>query len=298
MSKLNGKPPSHLTITLADRLKNRGRDYTRLLRCPIDNEELTLDVEGNHLICAAGHHYFDREGILFLLDEAQQAIFDKQAEEAFAAHQAEGRHIPEEAGFKRLPQTGLEGYPMGYWDLRAHATAEMWRFLEALRIEAKKLPIGDMGTAVDFTDGMGWLGYGLDVSGYATVIVGHDTTQFGLSVYEYGRYPRVQAAIENPPLTEKSFDLVLYTYSLPQVSDIAQTIKNGVKLLKPKGHVLVFLDDDQSDLQNVVENAMENAGLVVKQQRVGAMGGRIKKITTNLRGGPGVPPILIGQLPG
>ena len=293
MSRLNGKI-SHLQISLADRLKNRGRDYTRLLVCPVDHEPLTL--VDNHLECQDGHHHFDRDGILFLLDEAQQAQFDKQAEQSFADKKAHGWQVPEEDGFKRLPQTPLNGFPMGYWDLRAHATAEMWRFLEDLRREAERPPVGDMGTAVEFTDALGWLGYGLDVSGYATVIVGQDTTQLGLSAYEYGRYPRVQASIQNPPLTAGMFDLVLYTYSLNQVEDIEQTITNGAKLLKPYGHVLVFLDDDQANLSKTVEAALDKVGLEVKHQRVGTMGGRIKKLTTNLRGGPGVPPILIGQL--
>lgn len=292
MSRLNGK--SHLEITLAERLKNRGRDYTRLMLCPIDNEPLSL-VE-NHLECAAGHHHFDRNGILFLLDEAQQAQFDAQAEQAYQERLKDGWQIPEEDGFKRLPQTPLEGFPEGYWDLRMHATAEMWRFLEDLRRDAERLPVGDQGTAVELTDGMGWLGYGLDVSGYATVIVGQDTTKLGLAAYEYGRYPRVQASIQNPPLTPQAFDLVLYTYSLTQVDDIDATIANGVQLLKPHGHILTLLDDAQLELADQVHTAFEKAGLTVTQQRVGAMGGRIKKLTTNLRGGPGVPPIIIGQL--
>ena len=292
MSRLNGKP--HLQISLAERLKNRGRDYTRLLVCPIDHEPLNL--VDNHLVCAADHHHFDRDGILFLLNEAEQSALDARSEQDFANKRAQGWAIPAEDGFKRLPQTPIDGYPMGYWGLRAHATAEMWRFLEDLRREAERPPVGDMGTAVEFTDGMGWLGYGLDVSGYATVIVGQDTTKLGLSAYEYGRYPRLQTSIQNPPLTASAFDLVLYTYSLPQVENIAQTIANGAKLLKPYGHILVFLDDDQASLNDEATAALQKAGLEVKQQRVGAMGGRVKKLTTNLRGGPSVPPILIGQL--
>ncbi|MCI0712857.1 MAG: class I SAM-dependent methyltransferase [Chloroflexi bacterium] len=282
----NGRYPS-----LAERLKNRGRDYTKLLRCPIDHKP--VHVEGETLICENGHHSYSREGIIFLLSDEQRDGWDSFFSERTSELREKGWEVPDEGQFKALPTEAIETWDAAYWILREYATAEMWRFLEDLRREREMLPIGDMGMAVEFTGEMGWLGYGLDVSGYATVIVGQDTGPYGLGAYNYGRYPRVQASITTPPLTRSAFDLVLYTYCLDLVDDLEATFKSAGNLLKSDGHLLVFSDSDEQ--VDVALDTLKKSGFDARKRRVGGKGSKLNKLATTLRGGPGVPPLIIAR---
>lgn len=282
----NGQYPS-----LAERLKNRGRDYTKLLRCPIDHKP--VHVEGETLVCENGHHSYSREGIIFLLPDEQREQWDAAFEKKASELREKGWEVPDEGQFKALPSEALESWAADYWSIREYATAEMWRFLEDLRREREMLPIGDMGTAVEFTGEMGWLGYGLDVSGYATVIAGQDAGPYGLGAYNYGRYPRVQASITTPPLAENAFDLVLYTYCLDLIDDWEVAFKNARDLLKSDGHLLVFSDSDET--VNVALDSLKNAGFNAHKQRVGGKGSKLNKMATTLRGGPGAPPLIIAR---
>jgi hypothetical protein len=285
--------PTPRFISLTERLKNRGRDYSKLMLCPHDNT--ALHIEGEQLVCQDGHHYYSRNGIIYLLSDELRQSFDAQAEITMTQRQAEGWPILAEDEFKRLPQTTPSGYPPSYWDKRAFATAELWRFLEDVRREAELPPIGHMGYAVEFTGDMGWLGYGLDVSGYGTIIVGQSATPMGLGAYNYGRYPRIQASVAHPPLVAGQFDLVLYTYCLSQVEDLQTCFHHGQRLLKPGGYVVVMLDESEATQIDTIESALTSAHLAVYRHAVGGMGNRLQKLSTTLRGGPGVPPLLICQ---
>lgn len=293
MSNENGKNPE---FSLAERLKKRGRNYFAFMRCPIDGTP--LQVDNNRVTCSEGHHHYSRDGIIFLLSDEQKAVYDKQSTTLETQQLANGWAIPAEDTFKSLPQTALEGWPLGFWDNRAFTTAELWRFLEDVRHEADLLPIGDLGSVADLTGDMGWLGYGMDVAGYTVLVVGEDAGKFGINAYPYARYPRIQASIANPPLGENQFDFVLYSFSLPQLENPKIALANGAKLLKKGGYLIVLLDEDQAEGRNWVTRAEEGiaeAGLTVQRQKVGGMGGRLKKLSINLRGGPGVPPLVIGK---
>lgn len=276
-------------LTLADRLKNRGRDYTKLLCCPIDGTQ--VHVDGEQLICEAGHHHFSRDGIVFLLEADAKAQLDAESTLAVQRNQETGRTVPEEDQFKSLPSVALEGWGSAFWELRRSATVEMWHFLEALRRERDMLPIGDMGNAIEITADMGWLGYSLDVSGYATVVVGQDSSEYGLGAYPYARYPRIQAPLTSPPLTENSFDLVLYSWSICLLDDLHHAFANAIQLLKPDGHIIVFPEPDD-DIDSI-ETALIANSLAVRRQRIRPTGSRLKKLRAAFAGGPDFPPLLI-----
>lgn len=282
----NGQYP-----TLAERLKNRGRDYTKLLRCPIDDKPVRVD--GESLVCKNGHHSYSRDGIIFLSPDEQREQWDQLYHEKALILREKGWEVPDEGQFKALPSETLASWDATYWGKREYATAEMWRFLEDLRREREMPPIGDMGTAVEFTGDMGWLGYGLDVSGYATVIIGQDAGPYGLGAYNYGRYPRVQASIISPPLTGNAFDLVLYTYSIDLIDNHDEAFANSKKLLKSDGHLLIFCESD--DEVGDALKSLQKTGFSASKQRVGGKGPRLKKLATTLRGGPGVPPLIIAR---
>jgi SAM-dependent methyltransferase len=202
--------------------------------------------------------------------------------------------------FRQLPQTGLNGWPPGYWQQRAYSTAEFWRVVEGARRAAERLPIGSMGLAVDLSDGMGWLGYCLDVSGFNTLAVSQDAGPYGLAAYEYARYLRVQASLERPPLAQGAFDLVVFSFGLDGLDDLQTALRYAAALLQPDGHLLVMTDAGDNERRpatlKLVEHTLREAGLSVRRRRVGPMGSSVDKLAQIVRRATsGIPPLVIGR---
>ncbi len=274
-----------LSRTLKEILGKRGPHYMPLLHDPTSGNSLK---EGQ---------YQDEDGILFLLGEEQRATVDAQATARSQERATKGWQAPTPEAFRRLPQTGLPGWPVNYWQNRSFCTAEMWRLLEKIRIEEDRLPIGPMGNALDLSDGMGWLGYGLDVSGYITVVISEDTTNYGLRAYNNTRYLRIQADLTNPPLSGSKFDLVVFSFSLEMLDKPQDAVQNAARLLKVGGTLIIMSDQiEQSTLASAETTLQADKTLTVRRQKVGAMGGKVTRVMKNLVGGaPDVPPLLIAR---
>jgi SAM-dependent methyltransferase len=285
------------TLSITEVIASRAQKYLALLRCPITMSPLIRDGDTYTSTANPTLHYQVEAGILRLLRPEQRTTFDAQASKQVASYQAAGWQAPDSQTFRKLPQTPLAGWPVNYWQRRALATAEMWRILEAARIEEARLPVGPMGHAVDLTDGMGWLGYGLDVSGYITIIVGQDSSVYGLGAFEYSRYLRVQGSLAEPPLAVGQFDVVVFSFSLETLSDPAQAIRNAARLLKQRGHLIVLSDKAEGNHIDYLQEAittLRQAGYPVQTQRVGAMGRKLTRIVKNAVGQvPDLPPLLV-----
>ena len=251
-----------------DAFHRRGPQYLRLLTCPLDGAPLTR--ENGDVVCLEddGHRYPLEQGILRLSSADQRAALDAQSEAHEAQAKKSGWRSPDEEAFKRLPQTGLGGFPELYWPQYAAATAMMWRFLEAIRVENGALPVGPMGEAAVIGAGMGWLAYALDVAGYATVAIDALAgPQHGLGVFPIARFFRVQADPVHPPLAREVFDLVLFQEGLARSRDEADeeaALARGVAALKPRG-VLVVMDAFPESLARIeaLQARLEAAGLRV-----------------------------------
>lgn len=224
--------------------KGRGRQYLPLLVCPIDRTPLA-PAEGG-AVCTADppHHYPMEDGILRLVTDAQRAAFDAASREHEARAAAQGWESPDEEAFKRLPQTGLGGYPEDYWPQYAASTALLWRYLEAIRVRAGALPIGPMGDAAVLGAGMGWLAYALDVAGYTTLAIDADIgRRYGLGVFPIARFMRVQADPVRPPLAPGVLDLVLFQEGLARTrreEDEAAALARALEALRPGGWLAVM----------------------------------------------------------
>lgn len=281
---MNSRKPSR---SLREILGKRGPHYLSLLREPTTGKVLDND-----------HSYpVEEDGILRLISAKQRAIFDAQATTRANQRQNDGWQAPTPEEFRRLPQTSLTGWPMNYWQRRSVCTAEMWRILEHIRVEEDRLPIGPMGNALDLTAGMGWLGYGLDVSGYITIVLGEDTGRYGLGAYQYSRYLRLQASISNPPLTANSFDLVVFSFSLEILDSPQIAIENAARLLNEGGILIIMSDQFEKSALDAADAMLRGiADLKVRRQRVGAMGTKANRVMKNMLGGsPDVPPLIIAR---
>ncbi len=195
--------------------KGRGRNYWTLLTCPADGT--SLRSEGGIVRCSGSpaHMYPFEDGILRLSTPDQRLALDA-ASDAYEADSARrGWSSPDEGAFKSLPQTGLSGYPDGYWAQQADATALLWRFLEVIRRQNGQLPVGPVGEAAVIGAGMGWLAYGLDVAGFTTIALdAYAGPKYGLGVFPIAHYLRVQADPLNSPLARGAFDLLIYQEGL------------------------------------------------------------------------------------
>lgn len=300
----NGSTPpgnSDALLQEQERFKKRGGIHLSFLRCPVDGSALTPTESG--LVCqqAADHIYALEDGVYRLATREQSTAFSQQSEAAAQQFLAQGWLPPDVDSFRQLPQTGLTGWPIGYWQRRANVTAELWRVLEAARRDAEMLPIGSMGYALDISDSTGWLAYCLDVSGFNTIGVSQHVGPYGLTAYPYARYLRVQTAWELLPFEKRAFHLVVFSFSLEKCADPEPLLRKATELLQPGGHLAVMLEmpDDETngkqDLVSLSERVMRVAGLEVERRRVTPIGNPVTKIAQTLRRADS-PALVVGRL--
>ncbi len=279
---------------LTDKLQVRGQNFYALLRCPVTGAPLTR--QGDTLVSEADPtltYPIDDSGMVQLATPAQLTEF-AAAEQTITATFAQKSWpaMPIEE-FRRLPQTTPTDWPPDYWQARANVTADMWRILENIRREQERLPIGPMGTAVDFSSGMGWLGYGLDVSGYNTIVLSQLRGSYGLGLFPYSRYLRVFGSLQAPPLTPDSFDLVTFSFSLHLIEDQNAALQNAATLLKADGTLVIL--SVQAFALSVVKTTLENAGLRVETQSVRGIGNPLTRTLRSFTGAGKTPPLLIAR---
>jgi SAM-dependent methyltransferase len=290
--------------------KGRGRNYLSLLACPVDGASLTLEHEIVHCNRDPDHVYPFVSGILQLVPEDRRAEIDGIAREHDDHADEQGWHSPDEGQFKSLPQTGLPGYPEGYWAAQAYGTALLWRFLEAVRLANGGLPVGPVGEAAVIGAGMGWLAYGLDVAGYATLAIdARAGDRHGLGVFPIARYLRVQAAFQQLPLAPGAFDWLVFQEGLcPLMADNQgeteqhARFEDALRALRPGGWLAVMnsLEPSEDDAA-FVHTRFEEAGLVLMANppRTGGWRERLFELRDRLRGRErGVPPVLVAHKPG
>jgi len=277
--------------------KGRGRQYLSLLCCPEDRAALALGDKSVGCTANPAHVYPFENGILRLIPARLRAEFETQSERHEQA--SAGRHAPDEDEFKSLPQAGIAGYPDGYWANRAAATALLWRYLEAIRLQNGILPVGPVGEAAVIGAETGWLAYGLDVAGYATAAIDVRTGEkYGLGVYPIARYMRVQADLLDPPLAAGAYDLVVYQEGLPAVDDDAQwdiLVKNAQRGLRSGGWLAIMAFDLVT--ADPIEARLRAAGMTLmeKPQRQG-MRVKLGDIRDRVLGrNQTAPPVIVAQ---
>lgn len=282
---------------LNEKLQVRGQNFVALLRCPATGAPLMR--RGEQLVSEADDSltYALDKGLVKLVTPQQAAEFATAESKQAAEFEKRGWQPPPILEFRRLPQTPLTDWPAEHWQARANATAEMWRVLEAIRLEEKRLPIGPMGTAVDLSNGMGWLGYGLDVSGYNTIVLSEKQGRYGLGVFPHSRYMRVLGSLQAPPLAPNSFDLVTFSFSLQSIASPEDALRAATALLKKRG-TLIVLTAQNVDRRRITDS-LEGAGLTVQTQAVQGLGNPLARTFNTLRsvasGGRRTPPLIIGR---
>jgi SAM-dependent methyltransferase len=283
------------------RFEKRGRNYLSLLRCPLDQSTLVA-IDKTTLVSEENpdHIYHIHQGIIHLLTSEQDQFLTARSAPKIQAYQNQGIQPPLSEDFKSLPQTPLPNATPIYWQQRAYATAALWRVLERIRHAEGHLPVGPIGNAVEFTDGMGWLGYGLDIAGYTTIVLGEDKSSYGLAAYPYARYQRVYSSFETVPLASNIFDIVVFSFSLSINHNPERILKNAIQLLAPQGHLIVMFDNlgnTPQTLPALVINVLHEEKLHIERERMRPMsGGFARKMLERLqRRVPNIPALVIGK---
>ncbi len=296
----NHRPATTIDTTF----KGRGPQYLSLLACPLDGAPLHAAGDAVECTASPAHRYPVEDGILRLVPPDRRGELDALSDAHEQRGAAQGWTIPDEAAFKSLPQTGLDGYPENHWPYYAGATALLWRFLEAIRRREGKLPVGPMGEAAVIGAGMGWLAYALDVAGFTTVALGaHAGPRYGLGVYPIARYFRVQADVRQPPLAPSAFALVLFQEGLANSADDNEqraAFERALDALRPGGWVAVMnaLPLPDSDAETV-QTLLADAGLeLLGAPRRGGWRGMLLTLRDRLAGRETpAPPVLVAQKP-
>ncbi len=238
---------AHISAPLNTRngaYKGRGRDYVALLRCPLEGGRLGWQEGALQCEKDPSHVYHFADGVLRLYPPKLRAQMDALSAEHEARCAEAGYAPPNEAAFKSLPQTPLEGYPEGYWEQWAEATALLWRYLEAVRLARGELPIAPLGEVAVVHAGMGWLAYALDVAGYTTLALdARAGPRYGLGAYPIARYFRVQTDPSRFPLARAAFDWVIFQEGLRPFGDEAaqrEALRRAAELLRVGGGVVVM----------------------------------------------------------
>jgi hypothetical protein len=214
---------------------------------------------------------------------AQSDAFDAEC-------RALGRAAADEHTFRGLPRQGLDGWGELFWQQRSFSTAAVWDFIEAERRRQKRGSIGYQGVAADLSAGLPYMAYALDAAGYMAFAVSPYAGRYGLGVYPFSRFCRVQAAWDALPLKPGEFNLVIFSGSLASIDADAlpDSLKQASRLLVDDGHLLIT---DSADTETA-RAILGDLGLRVDVRSVRGAEGRFKSM---LGGKTDVPPLLVAR---
>lgn len=215
-------------------------------RCPACREaevELSAIGESGWTCSSCGTAWSRRSGVLDGLPPEARARFARFFADARKIREAEGRRADDSSYYLDLPFHAGGTAWNGSWPQRAAA----WRYFES-KILAPLEAAADRPLAVlDAGAGVGWLSYRLALRGHHPVAVDLiDDPADGLGAA--GRYyeklktpfPAIQAEMDNLPLADDQFDLVVYSASFHYAADYRQTLQEARRVLGWGGRVAIL----------------------------------------------------------
>jgi SAM-dependent methyltransferase len=173
---------------------------------------------------------------------------------------AEGRGSVDPEYYLALPYCDRSGNNSQQWIIRARTFLYIERhILPSLLSENKKrLRILDLGA------GNGWMSYRLALAGHSPVAVDlltNDRDGLGAAIHYQKQlttlFPRVQAELDALPLTDDSFDLVIFNASFHYSEDYEKTLAEALRCTRTGGTILIadtpWYSNETSGQQMVTE---------------------------------------------
>lgn len=256
---------------------------------PITGDALEFNADHNAAIASAddSRYYPVLEDGILDLRPIQQSNIAERYDQLFTAH---GSPLDEFA-FRQLPRKTPKGWETEYWEQRALSTAAIWDVLENDRRARGVRPHSPgESTAVVLTDGMPYMAYGLDKSGYRTFAFSPNPGDYGLGVYQGGRFARILIDWSALPLGKGKFDIVIFKGGLEDVGDLSETLTAAVNSLSERGILIIA---DENDLSMASEIVTE-CGLAAEKAPISDTDkGFLKNLLT--RRSVTAPPMLIAR---
>ncbi len=222
------------------------RTTVLLMRCPVCTHALGLldPSEFSERACSlCGFTLREHQGIWQALAPARQQHFQQFMHEYQEIRAREGRGSTSPDYYLSLPFADLTGRNAWQWSIRAltfrYFLRKILPLLEAS--VARPLDILDIGA------GNGWLSYRLAQRGHLPValdLLDNDGDGLGAARH-YSRslgwlFPRFQAEMDRLPFADAQFDIAIFNASLHYSEDYCTTLREAVRCLRPRGHVLVL----------------------------------------------------------
>lgn len=198
-----------------------------------DGDTLVDDRDGTIYPCV--------DGIWRLLPPDRADYYAGFMADYQTVRQGEGRGSDDPAWFRALPFTDLSGQHADIWRMRAQSYRALMRHVIwplTTRVRRDSLTILDLGA------GNGWLSNRLTEQGHHLAAVDLMTDPYdglGAAVHYETEFTRLQAAFDHLPLESGQFDLAVFNGSLHYAADLATTLSEALRVLKPDG-LLAILD--------------------------------------------------------
>jgi SAM-dependent methyltransferase len=213
------------------------------LACPVCRTSLSSS-QADHLPCpSCGFVLRLVDGIWRALPSERMSYYQQFIHDYETIRLAEGRGTGNPSYYLSLPYRDSTGNLDWQWQIRGttyrYVENNVWPKIE------KRYPHGfDL---LDIGAGNGWLSYRVAIRGHRPVAVDLVLNQFdGLGASRHywpvlkQSFPCFQAEMDHLPFVGGQFDVIVFNASIHYSANYLDTLKEGLRCLRPLGHLLVM----------------------------------------------------------
>ena len=186
-----------------------------------------------------GLEFWNVDGIWrFLLPESE-AHYARFIADYESVRRSEGRGSSSEKYYRALPFKDLSGHHKADWRIRARSfNVLVNRVLTKIQDPLERaLKVLDLGA------GNSWLSNRLAAQGdrvFAIDLLINDLDGLGAWKYYENPFTSVQAEFNHLPIMDRFADVVIFNASFHYSEDFAQTLEEALRVLSPKGRVVIM----------------------------------------------------------
>lgn len=204
------------------------------LACPVCRGELIRGATGwTCPLCICDYALMDRIGRF--LPAARMAAFAPFLQDAAASRVGEWRAPAGPSYFRRLPEPTAGDPLASRWAMRARTWAVLQR--RVIPAAPPSLAVIDVGA------GTGWLSNRLTLMFHEAAAVDltiDPTDGLGAARHFTTGFGRYQAEMDALPFADGTADLVVFNASLHHSTDLERTMREALRVLGPKGRIVVM----------------------------------------------------------
>jgi len=185
----------------------------------------------------------ETDGVIRALTDEARVRYARFFEDYLAIRKAEGRGSADASYYLDLPYRTGSGPVDWQWPMRA-AT---WRYFERKVLASLEQAAGRPLQILDIGAGVGWMSYRLAERGHRPVAVDLlDDPLDGLGAARHYAaklkepFPAIQAEMDNLPLADDQFDLVIFNASFHYAVDYRETLQEARRALSWGGSVAIL----------------------------------------------------------